>query len=96
MVEVSEKINSEIGAASASCASWWIEEQRVLTEDLIKERDERYAARIKGALNDLRNRRLDESGSSDVILLVPVHQAYLEQLYDAIINCSKIEIMEIE
>ena len=61
MVEVSEKINSEIGAASASGASWWIEEQRVLTEDLVKERDERYAARIKGALNDLRNRRLDES-----------------------------------
>ena len=94
MVEKSEKINAEIGAAAASCASWWIEEQRTLNEDLIIERDERYAARIKGALKDLRNRRLDESGSSDVVLLVPVHQAYLEQLYDAITKCTNIEKME--
>ena len=96
MVVKSEKINSELGAAAAVCASWWIEEQRVLTSDLIKERDERFAARIKGALCDLRNRRLDESDSSDVVLLVPVHQAYLGQIYDSINKCQKIEKIERE
>lgn len=93
-VEISEKVNSELGAAAAACASWWIEEQRVLTEDLIKERDERFAARIKGALFDLRNRRLDESNVSDVTLLVPVHQAYLEQLYNSLNRSDKVEKIE--
>ena len=93
-VDISPKVNSELGAAAAACASWWIEEQRVLTEDLMNERDERFAARIKGALCDLRNRRLDESNVSDVTLLVPVHQPYLEQLYDSLNKSDKVEKIE--
>nr|ANV80838.1 hypothetical protein [uncultured Candidatus Thalassoarchaea sp.] len=52
------------------------------------------AARIKGALFDLRNRRLDESNVSDVTLLVPVHQAYLEQLYNSLNRSDKVEKIE--
>lgn len=93
-VEISEKVNSELGAAAAAGASWWIEEQRVLTEELIEERDSRFAARIKGALHDLRDRRLDESNVSDVTLLVPVHQAYLEQLYYSLNRSDTVEKIE--
>ena len=90
-MEISEKVNSELGAAAAAAASWWIEEQRALTEELIEERNKRFAARIKGALQDLRNRRLDESNVSDVTLLVPVHQTYLEQLYDSLNRTDTVE-----
>tara|TARA_B100001113_G_scaffold60099_1_gene45544 strand:+ start:18363 stop:19151 length:789 start_codon:yes stop_codon:yes gene_type:complete len=93
-VEISEKVNSDLGAAAAAGASWWIEEQRVLTEELIEERDQRFAARIKGALHDLRDRRLNESNDSDVTLLVPVHQAYLEQLYDSLNKSVRVEKIE--
>ena len=93
-VEISDKVNSDLGAAAAAGASWWLEEQRVLTEELIEERDKRFAARIKGALHDLRDRRLDESNDSDVTLLVPVHQAYLEQLYYSLSKSVTVEKIE--
>tara|TARA_B110001452_G_scaffold95327_1_gene78799 strand:- start:58 stop:846 length:789 start_codon:yes stop_codon:yes gene_type:complete len=87
----SKHINSDLGAASAACASWWIEDNRGLTDELIKVRDERFASRIRGALSDLRDRRVDESNALHPILLVPVHQAHIGKISEAINNCINIE-----
>ncbi len=90
-IQKSKYVNSHLGAASASCASWWIEDHRGLTDYLINERDKRFASRIRGALSDLRNRRVDLSLVSEPILLVPVHQAHLSTLANAVNECNKIE-----
>ncbi|MFQ3344120.1 MAG: hypothetical protein ACI9EM_000647 [Candidatus Thalassarchaeaceae archaeon] len=90
-VQRGKNIDSDLGAASASCASWWMEDNRGLTKELIKQRDGRFASRIRGALADLRNRRVDESSGSEPSLLVPVHQAHLGLLVDEINNCIEIE-----
>ena len=84
MVEMSKSANSDMGAAAASCATWWIEEQGALTVGLISERNSRFAARLRGALADLRNSRVDDAKASDCTLLVPVHQAWLPSLEAAV------------
>jgi hypothetical protein len=95
-VQKAENINSELGAAAASCASWWMESQRGIPREMMEERDIRFASRVRGALADLRNRRVDDSDSSDLVLLVPVHQAHLVQFANAIKKCETIEKIEME
>ena len=70
--------------AAASCAAWWIEEQGALTAELISERNSRFASRLRGALAELRNSRVDDAEASDSTLLVPVHQAWLPSLEAAV------------
>ena len=84
LVERSKGVSPDMGAAAASCAAWWIEEQGALTTGLISERNSRFAARLRGALADLRNSRVDDAEASDCTLLVPVHQAWLPSLEVAI------------
>ena len=84
MVERSKGANPDLGAAAASCAAWWIEEQGALTAGLISERNGRFAARLRGALANLRNSRVDDAEASDCTLLVPVHQAWLPSLEAAV------------
>ena len=82
-------VNAELGAASASAAAWWAEECSGLTPELITERDQRMAARMRGALANMRGAwqnlgnssansvegRVDDSDTRGPVLLVPVHQA---------------------
>ena len=84
MVERSKDANPDLGAAAASCAAWWIEEQGALTAELISERNSRFASRLRGALAELRNSRVDDAKASDSTLLVPVHQAWLPSLEAAV------------
>ncbi|MEC7706999.1 MAG: hypothetical protein VX723_03485, partial [Candidatus Thermoplasmatota archaeon] len=62
----------------------WIEEQGALTEELLSQRNTRFAARLRGALADLINSRVDDAEASDCTLLVPVHQAWLPSLEAAV------------
>ena len=48
------------------------------------ERDMRFASRIRGALADLRDSRVDDEKAQEPILMVPVHQARLPSLEAAI------------
>ena len=84
-VEMAKGVDTDLGAAAASCATWWVEEQRPLSPEMLAERNHRFAARLRGALADLReNRRVEDDGARDSILLVPVHQASLPSLEAAV------------
>ena len=78
-------IDTEMGAASATCFSWNAEEERVIGSNLSKERDMRFASRIRGALADLRDSRVDVGESSQTLLMVPVHQARLSSIEESIL-----------
>lgn len=78
-------IDTEMGAASATCYSWNAEEERVIGRNLSEERDMRFASRIRGALADLRDSRVDVDQSSQPILMVPVHQARLPMIEESIL-----------
>ena len=78
-------IDTEMGAASATCFSWNAEEERVIGRNLSQERDMRFASRIRGALADLRDSRVDVEESSQPLLMVPVHQARLPLIEQSIL-----------
>ena len=55
-----------------------------MTAELISERNSRFASRLRGALAELRNSRVDDAKAPDSTLLVPVHQAWLPSLEAAV------------
>ncbi|HJM29569.1 MAG TPA: hypothetical protein QF529_00645 [Candidatus Thalassarchaeaceae archaeon] len=79
-VAQSRYVDVELGAAAASSAAWWMEECRGLDEALIAQRATRIVARMRGALAELREGRVDDSDSRGPSLLVPVHQPRLPAL----------------
>ena len=90
-VASSKLVNADLGAASASCLTWWIEEQRGISEELQNLRDERFVSRIRGALADLRNRDNSNSISDELTLMIPIHQAWLPSIRKAISSCTNVE-----
>ena len=88
-VTSSKFVNADLGAASASCLTWWIEEQRGISDELKKLRDERFVSRLRGALKNLRNK--ENSNSEETTLMVPIHQAWLPSIRKAISSCTNVE-----
>ena len=88
-VTSSKFVNADLGAASASCLTWWIEEQRGISDELKKVRDERLVSRLRGALANLRNK--ENSRSEEITLMVPIHQAWLPSIRKAISSCTNVE-----
>ncbi|MDP6885323.1 MAG: hypothetical protein QGI58_00365 [Candidatus Thalassarchaeaceae archaeon] len=82
-VSVVKGVDSELGAAAASSAAWWTEENKGLSEELRKERSSRLVARMRGSLANLREGRVDDSESRGPSLMVPVHQPRLHSLVEA-------------
>jgi hypothetical protein len=78
-------VDTEMGAASATCFSWNAEEERIIGPDLSEERDIRFASRIRGALADLRNSSVDGEGMAQPSLMVPVHQARMSSIEESIL-----------
>ena len=79
-----KEVGVDLGAAAAACAAWWLEEEGVLGDSLYSERDLRFASRIRGALADLRDSRVDDEKAQEPTLMVPVHQARLPSIEAAI------------
>ena len=79
-----EEVGVDLGAAAAACAAWWLEEEGALGWELYNERDTRFASRIRGALADLRNSRVDDEKAQEATLMVPVHQARLPSIEAAL------------
>jgi len=73
--------------------TWWFEEQRGLSDELIALRDARFVSRIRGALRDLRNSRVDDTKAQRTTLLVPIHQARLPSIKKAISSCMDVELI---
>jgi hypothetical protein len=82
-VAAAKGVDSELGAAAASSAAWWIEENKGLSEELREERCSRLVARMRGALANLREGRVDDSEARGPSLMVPVHQPRLHSLVEA-------------
>jgi len=82
-VSIAKGVDSELGAAAASSAAWWTEENKGLSEELRKERSSRLVARMRGSLANLREGRVDDSESRGPSLMVPVHQPRLHSLVEA-------------
>jgi hypothetical protein len=95
-VSAAKGVNADLGAAAASALTWWLEEQRGISEELIKLRDYRFASRIRGALRDLHNSRVDDVKAQETTLLVPIHQAWLPSIKKAISSCMDVEIINSE
>ena len=93
LVSSSKEVNADLGAASASALTWWLEEQRGISDELMALRDARFASRIRGALRDLHNSRVDDSKAQETTLLVPIHQAWLSSIKMAISSCGDIELI---
>ena len=73
-----------LAEASAYCAAWWALSERLITTELAALRDQRYAARLRGALATLREGQVD--GGAAPVLLVPVMQAWMPTLHTALEN----------
>lgn len=82
-VAAAKGVDSELGAAAASSAAWWAEENKGLSTGLREERARRLVGRIRGSLAELREGRVDDSESRGTSLLVPVHQPRLHSLVEA-------------
>ena len=95
-VNRNDAVNVDMGAAAASCAAWWIEEQGGLTAELLSQRNARFAARLRGSLEDLINSRVDDAEASECTLLVPVHQAWLPSLEAAVTTWPDPESVSME
>ena len=89
-------IPNDLGAAAAVCAAWWVEEFTSLTPELSRERDERFASRIRGAISNLRESEAEDWGDGGPSLLVPVQQCYFPRLEDSLIACGSVEGLERE
>ena len=90
-VSSAKGVDADLGAAAASAMTWWIEEQRGISNELINSRDGRFASRIRGSLRDLRDSRVDDSKAQETTLLVPIHQAWLPSIKKAISSCLDVE-----
>ena len=90
-VTSSKLVDANLGAASASCLTWWIEEQRGISDELKILRDERFVSRIRGALANLRNSSDMNHKLDELTLMVPIHQAWLPSIIKAITSCTNVE-----
>ncbi len=95
-ISPSKGADADLGAAATVCAAWWLEERQGMNDELISERDVRIAARLRGALSNLRNSRIDESGTQGAILLAPVQQAHVPAIEASLVACQAVEAMEAE
>tara|TARA_B000000437_G_scaffold103230_1_gene74989 strand:- start:107 stop:916 length:810 start_codon:yes stop_codon:yes gene_type:complete len=93
-VEAAKGVDTELGAAAASSATWWQEENKGLTAELISERSSRIVSRIRGALADLREGRVDDSNTTGPSLMIPVHQPRLPSLLRAFDGCPDSETIQ--
>lgn len=82
---------SAMAEASGVAATWWRRSETSLNSDLHKRRDERLAARIRGALQSLREGQIDGDGPS--VLLVPVMQAWMPSIHVAL-NKAEVELLK--
>ncbi len=90
-VDSAKGVDTELGAAAASCATWWQEENKGLSANLIETRSSRMVARMRGALENLRESRVDETDATGPTLLVPVHQPRMTSLLKALQECPDAE-----
>ncbi len=74
----------EIFIAGSLAGAWWFEQELRLGGELTSERDSRLAARIRGALAELRK----TCGRDDVVMILPHHLARRDSLLASLDSCN--------
>jgi len=86
----SDEVAFGLAEASALVTAWWRLNESMLTADLRNQRNNRFAARLRGALASLRAEAEDAGGQFDdevaPVLLVPVMQPWLASISEAVKN----------
>ena len=81
-----------LAEASSLSAAWWWRSEASFTDELRNQRDARLVARLRGALSVLREGQVDVD--IPPVLLVPVMQAWMPSIHNALLDEPKPESME--
>lgn len=85
-----DEVAFALAEASALTDAWWNSNESMLTPELCEQRNQRFAARLRGALSNLRAEAEDAGGQFDdeaaPVLLVPVTQSWLADIAEALEN----------
>jgi hypothetical protein len=81
-----------LAEASSLSAAWWWRSEASFTDELRNQRDARLVARLRGALSVLREGQVDVD--IPPVLLVPVMQAWMQSIHNALLDEPKPESME--
>ncbi|MDP6899358.1 MAG: hypothetical protein QGF94_00790 [Candidatus Thalassarchaeaceae archaeon] len=81
-----------LAEASSLAAAWWCRSEASFTDELRSQRDARLCARLRGSLSVLREGQVDVD--IPPVLLVPVMQAWMPSIHNALLDEPKPESME--
>jgi len=77
--------DAEFASASALASAWWMSLEYDNGIELSKDRDMRFAKRLRGALKELRGMgQVENEDTPHVVLLVPHYQAWRPSLLEAL------------
>lgn len=79
-------VTKNMGSASVLALTWWQLSEWLINESLSSSRDNRFAARLRGALADLRIQYGDEA-----TLLLPMHMPWRNAIYRALDEQHEVE-----
>ena len=97
LVSIPDSGDAEFASASALAYAWWRSLEYDNGPELSKDRDLRFAKRLRGALKELRDMsQVENEDTSHVVLLVPHYQAWRYSLLEALNTIPEPEDMNIE
>ena len=79
-------VTANLSSAAVLCATWWDLNEWLIGEKIAKARNERFAARLRGALKELRS----EHGKG-AVLLVPLFLPWRSSIFDELTNLPEVE-----
>ena len=74
-------VTANLSSAAVLCATWWDLNEWLIGEKIAENRDVRYAARLRGALEELRN-----DYGKEAVLLVPLFLPWRYTIYNQLIK----------
>ncbi len=83
-----------LALASSLATTWWNRSESMISVELRSRRDLRFAARLRGALRTLTSRQIDDEPPP--VLFVPVMQAWLPSIQNALMESPLPEEIEVE
>jgi len=87
LVDPPRPVNEQMGVASVLCAAWWRVGESRRGPQISAARDARFAARLRGALAELR-----KSNGKNATLLVPIFQDWRDDIVTALSNADVEEV----
>ena len=79
-------VTANLSSAAVLCATWWDLNEWLIGEKIAKARNERFAARLRGALKELRS----EHGKG-AVLLVPLFLPWRSSIFEELTSLPEVE-----